>query len=125
MGPDLFNLLVDEHVNLVLQGHEHAYMRSKPFMKRADCKEIMPDKYNKNCIAPKGSAGTVLVINGTGGFQNRDLNFNRPAKNYFSAWHGKNADPLYGTVLFKVTASRISAVYLDESGKKADSFTVR
>ncbi|HEY5520684.1 MAG TPA: metallophosphoesterase [Candidatus Limnocylindrales bacterium] len=73
-GPDLLNLLLSKRVDLMLQGHDHDYQRSKQLALGTGCSAIVPDSYNPSCVANDGStntyvrgAGSVLTIVGTGG----------------------------------------------------------
>src|SRR5947208_3377867 len=74
VGSDLLNLLVSKKVDLVLQGHDHDYQRSKQLATSAPCATVPVGSYNAGCVVDDGSdgvytkgAGTVFVIAGTGG----------------------------------------------------------
>jgi hypothetical protein len=81
IGPDVFNLLVDKKVDLILQGHEHGYERSKQLASGAECPTIpLGVPAPAACIADDGSdgaytkgAGPVLVIAGTLGIEQRPM----------------------------------------------------
>ncbi|MCA1841628.1 MAG: metallophosphoesterase [Actinobacteria bacterium] len=81
IGPDVFNLLVDKKVDLILQGHEHGYERSKQLASGPDCPAIpLGTPAPAACIADDGSdgaytkgAGPVLVIAGTLGIEQRPM----------------------------------------------------
>jgi calcineurin-like phosphoesterase family protein len=81
IGPDVFNLLVDKKVDLILQGHEHGYERSKQLSSGAGCPAIpLGTPAPIACIADDGSdggyskgAGPVLVIAGTLGIEQRPM----------------------------------------------------
>ncbi|MGB3023357.1 MAG: metallophosphoesterase [Candidatus Saccharimonadales bacterium] len=73
-GPGYFNLLINKNVDLVLQGHDHTYQRSKQFSHTASCPELLPAPINMSCIVDDGSdasyvkgLGPVLLIAGNGG----------------------------------------------------------
>ncbi|HEV8623357.1 MAG TPA: metallophosphoesterase, partial [Acidimicrobiia bacterium] len=81
IGPDVFNLLVERKVDLILQGHEHGYERSKQLASGPDCPAIpLGVPAPAACIADGGSsgvytkgAGPVLVIAGTLGIEQRPM----------------------------------------------------
>ncbi len=54
VGGELLNLLLDRKVDLVLQGHEHGYQRTKQLGLGEGCPELEPDVYNAACIASDG-----------------------------------------------------------------------
>ena len=50
-GSALMNLLVNEHVDLVLHGHEHTYQRGKQLATNpTTCPSISPTSYNPACV---------------------------------------------------------------------------
>ncbi len=74
ISADYFNLLVAKRVDLVLQGHEHNYQRSKQLRHGPGCTVVPTGTTNAACIADDGAdgeyaagEGPVLVIDGTGG----------------------------------------------------------
>ena len=81
VGPDVFNLLVEKKVDLILQGHEHGYERSKQLTTGPSCPAIpLGQPASAACIADDGSggayrkgAGPVLVIAGTLGIGQRPM----------------------------------------------------
>jgi calcineurin-like phosphoesterase family protein len=81
IGPDVLNLLVDKRVDLILQGHEHGYERSKQLTTGPGCAAIpLGAQAPAGCIADDGSdgayrkgAGPVLVIAGTLGIGQRPM----------------------------------------------------
>ena len=59
VGRDLFNMLVDKRVDLILQGHEHGYERSKQLATGPGCPAIpLGAPAPAACIAGDGSGGT-------------------------------------------------------------------
>ena len=131
IGRDVFDLLVDKRVDLILQGHEHAYLRTSQLTSNSSCPSAMPT-YNEKCVAnntPEGpyrqGEGPVLVINGTGGAPIRNARLNDPLRPYFTSIHAPNSDPSYGPSLFTITKDSISAKYVDTAGQTKDSFTIR
>jgi hypothetical protein len=81
IGQDTFNLLVDKRVDLILQGHEHGYERSKQLASGPDCPAIpLNVPAPAACIANDGmhgpyikDAGSVIVIAGTLGIPQRAM----------------------------------------------------
>ena len=82
IGADLFDLLAQKKVDLVLQGHEHGYERSGQFALNPTTCPAIPispnntgtPSYNQGCVVDNGAsgnytkgAGPVLVIDGTAG----------------------------------------------------------
>lgn len=131
IGTDLLNLLSEQHVDLVLQGHEHGYFRTKQLVVNAACPSLQPNGYKNECVREgtedkqyKKGEGTLLAIAGTGGTELRDLNLSRPDKDYFAAWSGKNVDPAFGPLIVEVKKERLFAYFLGIDTKKHDVFTV-
>ena len=131
IGQDVFDLLVDKRVDLILQGHEHAYLRTAQLTSNNECPSAIV-AYNENCVADtsatgpyKQGDGPVLVINGTGGAPIRNARLNDPLKSYFVSIHAPNNDPSHGPSLFTVTKDTIAAKYVDISGKTNDNFIIR
>ena len=57
IGPDIMNLLVNKKVDLYLQGHDHAYYRSKQLAHRSSCSQVLPGSYNSACVVDSGADG--------------------------------------------------------------------
>ncbi len=55
IGEDVLNLLAEKKVDLVLQGHEHNYQRSKALAISNACPEIKPGSYHSACVADAGT----------------------------------------------------------------------
>jgi len=142
IGQDVFNLLVDKKVDLILQGHEHGYERSKQLASGPDCPAIPVDAAAPApCIAGDGStgeytkgAGSVIVIAGTLGIEQRPMYPQDPEAPDFVTLMGgschrgvySSADgaplardgapctpgPAPGFVRYTVSAERISAEFV-------------
>jgi hypothetical protein len=117
IGVDLMNLLISKRVDLVLQGHDHTYQRSK----QLTC--ALANFFARACVANNGSdgaytkgAGTVVVIAGAFGKSFDDINTRDPEAGYFARWMGDGANPTYGFVKYTVTPEEISAQYVRTSG---------
>ena len=81
MGADLQDLLVAEKVDLVLQGHEHGYERSKQLGLGPSCPAVAVGSFRSGCVVNDGAhgdygkgAGPVIVIAGTAGTALRPMN---------------------------------------------------
>jgi hypothetical protein len=133
-GPDILNLLLQEKVDLILQGHNHNYERSKQLaLNAATCPAIQEHVYNPNCVAPNdGSAngqyqqasGSVIVVAGTGGREMIEFNVSNEYAPFFAAWMGSNTPGAgNGVVDYTVTADRIS-MRTNFNGTYTDSFTI-
>ncbi|HEV7861729.1 MAG TPA: metallophosphoesterase, partial [Acidimicrobiia bacterium] len=55
ISADLFNLLVSEKVDLVLQGHEHGYERSKQLALSGACPAVPVGSFKSGCVVDDGS----------------------------------------------------------------------
>ena len=126
IGADLMNLLISKRVDLVLQGHDHTYQRSKQltcasrgsFMSACVVDDGSDDTYTKG-------AGTVFVVAGAFGNTFYPIDTLDPEVGYFARWMGSNANPTYGFVKYTVTPTQISAQYVRTSGGTfTDSFGI-
>jgi hypothetical protein len=126
IGLDLMNLLISKRVDLVLQGHDHTYQRSK----QLTC--AFTDRFVDSCVVDAGSrdtyikgAGAVFVIAGAFGQSFYKIDTRDPEAGYFATWMGAGANPTYGFVKYSVTPERISARYVGTSGGTfTDSFSI-
>jgi hypothetical protein len=146
IGPDVFNLLVDKKVDLILQGHEHGYERSKQLATGPECTAIpLGAPAPAPCIADDGTdgiyrkgTGPVLVIAGTLGIGQRPMYPQDPEAPDFVtlmgggcprgvasradgaplAEHGAPCDPqpAPGFVEYTVSAERIAARFVPNNG---------
>lgn len=130
IGEDLMNAAIEYGVDIVLQGHEHAYFRSKQLsLDPNTCPAIIVNEFNSACIANdsndlKKGEGTVIVISGAGGYQLRDVNFSDPEFGYFSSINAKNTGNSHGFSLFNVSEKNISANFVPATGSFTDSFRI-
>ncbi|MGZ4689398.1 MAG: PKD domain-containing protein [Acidimicrobiia bacterium] len=130
-GTGFFNLMMSKKVDLVIHGHEHAYMRTHQLRAgTTNCPTVTPGSYNPSCIADTDSdftagQGTVFATVGTGGTPLRDINPNDPEAPYFAAYEGLNSNPTYGLLDLNITDTAISAQFIGTSGGPfSDSFTI-
>jgi hypothetical protein len=138
VGEDVMDLLINKRVDLVMQGHDHDYQRSK----QLSCANA--NNFDLACVADDGAdgsytqgAGTVFVINGNfggGGFTPIDCNDSE--RNYFvramggdgNVWNGDGCSTARvgrGILLFMATADRLEGRFAMtyETGGSGDPFT--
>lgn len=129
IGKDLLNLAAEKKVDLILQGHEHAYMRSKQIGLSASCPEIVPNAYNVSCVTGSGSDfvqgfGPVITISGAGGVELRDIDLVDRELDYFEALDGSNVGQSHGFAKFTVSAESLKAEFVPATGTYTDTFTI-
>lgn len=130
IGTDLEDLLVSKNVDLILQGHEHAYMRTKQLKVDQDCPSINPKTFNAACVSNvstdeyRAGEGSIIVITGTGGHSLRDINLHSPAKPYFAYWSGHNVNPAHGVTIVKLNDRRLQASFVSNSNQVKDEFSI-
>lgn len=105
IGDALQDLLIAEKVDLVLQGHDHDYQRFHSLR----CAN--PESYDVACVADNGAdgvyargAGTVTVINGTGGKSLTTINTSDAEYRYLATWMGGQTSGR-GNGFLRLTAS--------------------
>ena len=142
------NLLIEKKVDLVLQGHDHDYQRSKQLSLSASCPAISANKFNPECVAHDGAdnsytqdKGAVFVIAGmygAGAFT--EITPSDPEAGYFfRAMGGTGAYDFIthaffpgvgrGIMKYDVTSERIRADlligdYYGEGARFSDSFLI-
>lgn len=127
-GSDLFNLLVAKHVDLVLNGHEHNYQRSKQVgLDAVGCPSIAATGYNPGCVTDDGldgvypkDAGTVEVVAGTFGRGLYSVSSTDPEAPYMVSMNGTT----HGFVQYTVAADRLDASFVRSEGTFSDSFSI-
>jgi hypothetical protein len=132
IGPDLFKLLIDKRVDLILQAHEHGYERSKQLTSGPSCPAIPLDTYDAACVADDGAdgdhtkgAGPIVVVDGTAGILQRPMNLADPEAPYFVALEGSNLNETAGFMKYTVSAERLTGTFVRSAkGTFADSFTI-
>ncbi len=128
-GEDITNLLVSKRVDLVLNGHEHMYQRTKQLALGASCSRVAAGSYAAGCVADADAAltrgaGTVFVTSGLGGREQRTVNNSDPEAGYFAAASGSNASPSYGFLRVTATLTQLQAAFVATSGSFTDTFTI-
>lgn len=132
IGGDLLNLLVDRRVDLMMQGHDHNYQRSKQLALGPGCPAVPINTYDPDCVVNDGAtntymkgAGAVLTIEGTVGAPLSNINPSDPEAGYFTQWMGANANATYGFLKVSVDATRLSARFIPAAvGNYTDAFTI-
>ncbi len=132
IGLDLFNLLVNKRVDLILQGHEHGYERSRQLATGPACPAIPVDRVDPTCFADDGSrstytkgAGPIVVVAGTLGIALRPMNPGDTEAGDFATLMGSNINPTHGFMKYTVTAEQIQAQFVRTSkGTFADQFSI-
>ncbi len=124
MGQDIFDELVEAHVDLILVGHDHVYERSKQLRVSSSCESVnSTNEFEPSCVAANGTQGvytkgegTIVVVQGVGGrsFDDVAIDGSDRGMGYFDAVMGANANTQgrlsgFGSVLYEVTANSIGA----------------
>jgi parallel beta-helix repeat protein len=127
VGSAYFNLLVSKKVDLILQGHDHNYQRSKQLALGTGCSSISATSYNSSCISSSATSayqkdqGSVLIINGSGGHGHYTLSSSDTQAPYFNV----SDNTSFGFTRYTVTDTQISGTYIAASGGTfSDSFTI-
>ena len=126
VGADVMNLLINRKVDLVLQGHDHTYQRSK----QLSCAQA--ELYISSCVVNDGSsgvytegAGTVFVIAGTFGAGETPIVTSDSDLGYFAKTMGNTTvGASHGFVKYTVSSASIS-VQTAFAGSFADSFSIQ
>lgn len=130
---DLFDLLIEKRVDLVVSGHEHNYQRSKQIGVGPGCAQVVVDAFDPDCVVDDGEdgeyrqgEGPVFLIAGTGGGDLYDVNPDDPEAGYFATASGRNENARWGFVELTVTETELSAAFVPSSGGRfADEFLIR
>jgi hypothetical protein len=137
IGNDINNLLISKKVDLVLQGHDHSYQRSKQLaLNGSTCTAVVAETDNSSCVVNDGStgnytkgAGTVINIVGTGGFEMTQYGniYTWDGDNkYFATYMGGNLTPRFGWVKVTVSASQLTAQFMGATNTSnyTDQYTI-
>lgn len=133
IGSDFFNLLVSKKVDLIVQGHEHDYQRSKQLALGTGCTTVPTGTSNQSCIVDSDDdmvkdAGTVLLINGLGGHSEYNVSTSNSEAGYFAKLMGANSsNATYGFTKLTLTDTALTATFVPgvgETGGFTDSFTI-
>jgi hypothetical protein len=132
IGVDLMNQLVAGKVDLVLQGHDHNYQRSRQLALGPGCSAIWSGTHQAACVADDGAdgayakgAGPVLVIQGTFAQPLYEVRSTDPEAAYFASSMGANLQPTKGFVRYEVTPTQLSGAFVaSDGGGFSDRFTI-
>lgn len=131
---ELFSLLVEKKVDLVLQAHDHGYQRTKQVSTSESCGVVEVDTFNPNCVVrnddpnvyEKGR-GPVFVITAAAGGELYEMNPKDSEAGYFVTWMGANSKPSKGFSKFTVSPTEISGEFIGSTSTSTftDRFTIR
>ncbi len=123
ISSDLFNLLVEKKVDLILQGHSHNYQRSKQVVQSPSC-PVVPVAYNSACIVNDGSsgnysrgAGSIWQIIGTFGQGLSTISTNL---NWFARLNGTS----HGFMRYTVSSQKITGQFWPSDTSFIDSYSI-
>jgi PKD repeat protein len=114
------DLLINNHVDLVLEGHDHNYQRSKEL----SC--ATAETYRPSCVVNPGptytkGVGTIFQITGTGGDTLNGINTSDGDYQYFAA---TNSDT-FGYMKYTLTGTSVQAQFVRTSGGSfTDSYSI-
>lgn len=121
IGQDFMRFLISKKVDLVLQAHDHNYQRSKQLTCATE------GVYVPSCVANDGStgsytkgAGTVFLIDGTGGDSIYGIEPSDPELPYFAATN----DISFGYTLYTVSTSVLRGQFVPTTGVFTDSWAI-
>ncbi len=133
IGSDYFNLLVDKKVDLILQGHDHTYQRSKQLALSGTCAAVTAGTPDTDCVVDDGSddtytkgSGSILVIAGNFGHSFYTADTGDSEYPYFSKIM-PNSNNTAGFVKFTVSETSIDSTFVEgigDSGTFTDSFSI-
>jgi hypothetical protein len=128
IGADLMNLLISKRVDLVLQGHDHNYQRSKQLRFKAGvCSAVPVGSFDANCVVDSGAdgvyakgAGSVFVISGSFGMCCYTVDAADPEAGYFARFDSTTR----GFTKYTVGPGHIDAQFVNSLGAFTDSFSI-
>jgi hypothetical protein len=136
ISSDYFNLLLTKKVDLILQGHNHIYQRSKQLVNGVSgCTTLVDNTYNANCVASDGGAtntftkgeGAIMAIVGMGGDGLHSINSSDGDYSYFDANMGLGSQDTFGFLKVAVTDTQMTASFVHGTGQPTgftDTFTI-
>jgi PKD repeat protein len=128
---DMFRLLAAKKVDLVLHGHEHAYMRTHQLTSGVPgCTTIPTGTFDADCVVDTDNSyaaghGSVFATVGTGGIPLRAINGSDGEAGYFAASAGLGSGDAFGLLDINATDTQLTAQFVRTSGGNFnDSFTI-
>jgi hypothetical protein len=130
IGDELVTLLAEKKVDLVIQGHDHGYQRSKQVRLGDACPRLVKQEYNAACIVDDGAgnnytrgAGMLWVISAVGGVEMYDIHTDDPEIGYLTRWMERQTQST-GFLQVGVSAQKLDAHFVATTGEFADAFTI-
>lgn len=126
----LLDLLLNKHVDLIMQAQKHNYQASKQLaLNSTTCPTLNATAFNANCVVNSTNtmtqgAGTVIMVTGTGGASQLAINTSDPKYNYFRTSTPTN-NVTWGISQFSISATQLTEQFVPTSGGNfTDSFTI-
>jgi len=124
-------MLLDKRVDVILQGHEHGYERTKQLATNASACPVVPtNAFDRDCVVNEGNAlvkgaGTVIQIIGSAGKDMRSLRQGDEEFQYFVGRFAHKELKAFGFGSFAVTANQLTYRYVRSAGPEFDdSYTI-
>ena len=125
IGQGFAQFLIDEGVDIVLQGHDHDYQRSHSLVK------VQAGAFPVGAVADDGTdneyfrrAGTVFVIVGTAGRSLTTCSHSDSEFQYFAAHLCREEGNSKGYVLLNATDARMDVEFISVDGTFQDTFSI-
>jgi Bacterial Ig-like domain/PKD domain/Calcineurin-like phosphoesterase len=130
MTQPLMRLLVQQKVDLILQGHNHIYERTHQLATGPGCTDLAITTFDADCVVDSGAdgqytkgAGPVVLTVGASGMTLGNSRSDDPQVPYFA----KVSTETYGITRFTATPSSLAADFVPADGQAnpfRDSFTI-
>jgi 3',5'-cyclic AMP phosphodiesterase CpdA len=131
-GRTFMTMLLDKRVDLILQGHEHGYARSKQLSTNPSTCPVLPvDGFNDACVVDADNdlvkgAGTVIQIISTGGKGMRLVERSDSEHRYFVDNFRDADSETFGFGEFHVSPADLSFSFVSAAGQPfTESFRIR
>lgn len=121
-GRTFMTMLLNKKVDVILQGHDHGYQRSKQLTtNRSTCPTLPVDAYNPSCVADADDelvrgAGTVIQVLSTGGKGMRLIEPSDAERDYFVDRYRDEDNETFGFGEFTVTPTALSFAFVPSKG---------
>ena len=130
---DLFDVLINKRVDLVLHGHEHSYQRSKQLQgSRPGCRRVRVDDFDEDCVVDDGGddryrqgMGPVFLVAGVGGADLYPVREDDPEAGYFAATMGAGPGGRQGFTKLILSPDELAVEFVGSSpGDFEDAFQI-